>query len=307
MDDLTQDTQQNTQGSPVVHKGTLWAGTAAVLFFIFLFFFFVSAPAEFPEGAIFNIKEGSGLRTVSLDLKNQNLIRSRTIFEAFVILYGGEKHIIPTDYLFENKESAHVIARRISLGQSHLAPVKITIPEGFNTSEIAELASSLLPYFDKAKFLNLAKEGYLFPDTYFFFTTASAPDVLKAFSDNYEKKLTPVRSEIARVGKDEASIIKMASVIEREAKGDTDRDIVSGILWKRISIGMPLQADAAPETYQNKGLPKNPIANPGLSSINAAINPKSSPYLYYLHDKDGGIHYAKNFTEHRQNINKYLK
>lgn len=70
---------------------------------------------------------------------------------------------------------------------------------------------------------------------------------------------------------------------------------------------MALQVDAAPVTYKVKELPKSPIGNPGLLSIKAAIFPKPSPYLYYLHDKNGDIHYAKNFSEHQINIKKYLK
>ena len=70
---------------------------------------------------------------------------------------------------------------------------------------------------------------------------------------------------------------------------------------------MPLQVDAALETYKTKGLPKNPICNPGLDSIRAAIHPEKSNYLYYLHDKDGVIHYATTFAEHKANKLKYLK
>ena len=125
-------------------------------------------------------------------------------------------------------------------------------------------------------------------------------------SDNFEKKITPSSANYFS-GKTEKEIIIMASIIEREAKGDTDRGIISGILWKRIQIGMPLQVDSAPETYKTKGLPDSPIGNPGLKAIEAAINPQSSSYLYYLHDKDGNIHYAKTFAEHEVNIEKYLK
>ena len=70
---------------------------------------------------------------------------------------------------------------------------------------------------------------------------------------------------------------------------------------------MPLQVDAAFVTYKTKGLPGSPIGNPGMEALQAAIHPKSSPYLYYLHDKNGEIHYAKLFSEHRQNVEKYLK
>jgi UPF0755 protein len=99
----------------------------------------------------------------------------------------------------------------------------------------------------------------------------------------------------------------MASLVEEEAKGDEDREYISGILWKRLSINMPLQVDAAPSTYEKRGLPENPITNPGLEAIQAAIHPKNSPYLYYLHDKEGNIHYARNFEEHKANKLKYLK
>ena len=150
-------------------------------------------------------------------------------------------------------------------------------------------------------------EGYLFPDTYFFLTDSNETDVINSMNGNFKKKIMPLLPDITAFGKTEKEIITMASIIEREAKGDTDREIISGILWKRIKIGMPLQVDAAPETYKIKELPKNPISNPGLLSIKAAIHPVSSSYLYYLHDKNGSIHYAKNFTEHQANIRKYLK
>ena len=99
----------------------------------------------------------------------------------------------------------------------------------------------------------------------------------------------------------------MASIIEREAKGDSDRGYISGILWNRINKNMPLQVDAALKTYKTKGLPEQPICNPGLEAIKAAIHPVLSNYLYYLHDKNGVIHYAKTFEEHKKNKLKYLK
>ena len=98
----------------------------------------------------------------------------------------------------------------------------------------------------------------------------------------------------------------MASIIEKEARG-SDRGVISGILWKRLSLGRALEVDAAPETYKVKGLPKAPIANPGLAAIKAAIHPENSPYFYYLHDADGNIHYAKSFEEHKRNKELYLK
>lgn len=280
-----------------------------IFIIIFGFLFLIRAPKDFQAGIIVNIPEGASLQKISRVFKDNNLIRSRAIFEAFVISYGGEKRILPGDYLFEKRLSVEEVARRISIGKRNLAPIKLTIPEGYNINEIVEVATIKIPNFNKENFLVLAKdkEGYLFPDTYFFFTTENEEDVFKIMSDNYEKKVSPLREEMLFLGKTEKEIITMASIIEREAIGDIDRGYISGILWNRLKIGMALQVDAVPITYKVKGLPENPISNPGLLAIHASIYPQSSPYLFYLHGKDGQIHYARTFDEHRQNKLKYLK
>ena len=132
--------------------------------------------------------------------------------------------------------------------------MKVTIPEGYNIHEMAGTYSSFLMSFNKNIFLQkaLPQEGYLFPDTYFFLTTDDENIVLSSMIDNFKKKISPLESAIKVSGKKEKDIITMASIIEREAKGDADRGFISGILWKRISLGMALQVDAAPETYKTK-------------------------------------------------------
>jgi len=280
-----------------------------VLIFCFSFLFLIKAPKDFQAGIIVNIPEGTNLQKISHDLKDSNLIRSRVIFEAFVISYGGEKRILPGDYLFEKKLSVEEVAQRISTGKRNLAPIKLTIPEGYNIDEIIEIASVKITNFNKENFLTLAKdkEGYLFPDTYFFFTTDDEQDVFDIMTSNYEKKVSPLRADMLSLGKTEKEIIIMASIIEREAIGDIDRGFISGILWNRLKIGMALQVDSAVETYKTKGLPEVPISNPGIEAIYASMYPQSSAYLFYLHGKDGKIYYAKTFDEHRQNKLKYLK
>lgn len=276
---------------------------------IFFYFLFFSAPFYFPTENILNIEEGLSLRAISKDLQDKNIIRSRVVFETLAIIYGGEKGITFGDYLLSDKLSVFSVTKRLVNGEKNLAPIKITIPEGFDISDISEVFVSKLSNFNKDKFLLEAKdkEGYLFPDTYFFSTTDTEEDVLSSMSNNFNKKIKSLKSEIDLSGKTEKEIIIMASLIEKESKGDIDRDLISGILWKRISIDMPLQVDAKPDTYKTKGLPESPICNPGLKAIKAAIFPKNSLYLYYLHDKNGNIHYAKNFDEHKLNKQKYLK
>jgi UPF0755 protein len=121
----------------------------------------------------------------------------------------------------------------------------------------------------------------------------------------------------------------MASILEAEARTTETRKIISGILWKRMEIGMPLQVDAPFQyiigkntfqlttndlkfdspynTYKYKGLPPGPIGNPGLDAISATVNPIKTNYLYYLSDVRGNMHYAKTFAEHVINKEKYLK
>jgi UPF0755 protein len=279
----------------------------AFLLLVFFYCLFFMAPSKFPKGIIINIEQGENLRGLSFNLKEKNIIRSRVSFEAFVILYGGEKYIALGDYLFENKLPVFEIARRIVQRDRRLASIRITIPEGFDLSQIKEVISSKLKNFNGDNFLLKAREGYLFPDTYFFFSSDSEDDVLESLNKNFEKKIKSIKSEIISSGKTEEEIIIMASLIEREAKGDVDRGYISGILWNRISKKMPLQVDSAMETYKTKGLPQEPICNPGMESMKAALHPVVSEYLYYLHDKNGGIHYAKNFEEHKKNKIKYLK
>lgn len=283
--------------------------SALFLFFFLGSLFVLSAPGDFPKESIFLLEEGRSLRGVSLDLKEAKIIRSRLIFEAFVFLSDGEKGIRKGYYFFEEKIPVFEVARRLTRADRHLAPIRITFPEGLTGEEMAELLEKELPDFDRENFLIKAREreGYLFPDTYFFFPGDKTEEVLEAFLSNYEKKVAPLRTAFEKAGKTEEEIITMASVIEKEAKGEDDRGVIAGILWRRFSIGMMLQADAAPETYEKKGLPERPIANPGLRSIEAALTPVSSPYLFYLHDKEGKIHYAKSYAEHLSNINRYLR
>lgn len=282
---------------------------AGIVAFVIVVVVICSAPGDFPEGSVVDIKSGSSLRAISLDLKNKNIIRSRIAFESLSILYGGDRGVVSGAYLFEARSSVFTVAKRVSNGERHLTTVRITIPEGYDRAQMADLFAEKLINFDKEMFLMMTKdmEGYLFPDTYFVFNIDDENVVVSLMQDNYNKKIKSLQSEIAASGRSETDIIVMASIIEREASGDEDREFISGILWKRLRLGIALQVDAAPDTYKERGLPDAPIASPGLSSIMAAIKPKDSPYLYYIHEKSGQIHYARDFDEHRDNIDKYLR
>lgn len=309
----------------------LLATALTVVFFVTLFSFFLMPPIKFPKDKLITIKEGASLGQASFLLKEENLIRSRKLFEICAMIVGGDKRIIAGQYLFKDPTHACTIAFRITRGISGVPSVRVTIPEGMSNKEIVAVLMKRLPNFDETLFVESArsKEGYLFPDTYFFSAVANAQDVVTAMSANFEKKIAPLASAVGSSGHSLRDIVVMASILEKETKTEEDMELVSGILWKRIKLGMPLQVDAtflyllgkkssevtqadlkmksAYNTYRNKGLPGGPIGNPGIAAIRAAIRPKDSPYLYYLSDDKGAMHYAKTFVEHVANKRKYLK
>src|SRR3989344_7984577 len=128
----------------------IFFGTVMFLIAVLLvFFLFLSAPPHFPTETIVRIEKGSSLRSVSLQLKNDGIIRSRSAFEAFVILFGREKNVISTDYYFEQALPVYEVARRVSKGEHHMPKIKVTIPEGFTSAQIADVFSSKLLNFDK--------------------------------------------------------------------------------------------------------------------------------------------------------------
>jgi len=184
--------------------------------------------------------------------------------------------------------------------------VRITIPEGYDNQEIAELFDDRFRYFDREDFLRSAPQGYLFPDTYYVGLYMDTQRVIEFLKNNFENKISPLVSEIESSGHSLEEIILMASILEAEIIELDDRKIASGILWKRLQVGMPLQVDSAPETYERRGFPEAPLGNPGLDSIVAALRPTTSPYFYFLTDKAGKVYYADTFDNHKVNRAKYL-
>jgi len=176
-------------------------------------------------------------------------------------------------------------------------------------------------------------EGYLFPDTYRVFKDSSAEDIAAIMLANFDRKLNPeLWNEIERQGKSVHEIITMASLIEKEVRTAEDMKIVSGIFWNRINNGQALQScatlayiigvnktqyseedtkiDSPYNTYQNRGLPPGPIANPGLNAINAAIYPTPNNYNFFLTAEVNGedkVIYSETFEDHVRNKGIYLR
>jgi len=195
---------------------------------------------------------------------------------------------------------------------------------------MADLLAARFEKFDPIAFLLLTedKEGYLFPDTYQFPPNVTTPQVIDTLERTFYDRISGLENDIATFGHPIHEVVTMASLLEKEAWNEEDREYIAGVLWHRIDIGMPLQVDAvfgyiertdtfnptfsdleidSPyNTYKYKGLPPGPIGNPSLSALEAAVHPKTTDALFYLHGKDGMLRLAKTYEEHLVNRRRYL-
>ena len=306
---------------------------SSVLIFVFavaIGTFYFLPPSDFPVGKVISVKKGSLTGDIAVLFENEHLIRSQNVFKACVAISGDDKRVTSGDFLFKEPLGPCALAERLVKGISGIPAFRVTIPEGVSNQQIASLLTPGLLKFDSKFFVDHARdnEGYLFPDTYFFAMNATAQVVEATMRANFEKKIALWQPIIESSKHSLRDTIIMASIIEKEARTPEDQALVSGILWKRIDNNMPLQVDAtflyllgkksseltqadlkiksAYNTYRNKGLPAGPIGNPGLLAVEAAVHPAGSPYLYYLSDNSGVMHYAKTFEEHKANKTKYL-
>ncbi len=326
---MLEDLIKNFKALPKTKKYTTYAFVFVIVSISF-YIFIKTPPSDFPLNTVVTIEDGESLQNITNQLYQEKIIKFPLIFRSAVILLGGERKVIAGDYLLDKTEGPLDIAYRLIKGQFHLDILRITIPEGWNVYEIADHLEKNLKNFDKETFILLSKdlEGYLFPDTYFIADTARPKTVINMMRANFEEQIKSVTG-LATSTRSLHEIITMASILEGEANTTESRKIVSGILWKRILVKMPLQVDATFKyingkgsfqltyddlkidnpynTYVYKGLPPGPIGNPGLDAINAALYPKTTRYLYFLTGKDGKMYYGRTFEEHKRNKALYLR
>ncbi len=280
----------------------------------------------------FAVDKGEGLRSIANKLEEAKLIRSRIAFFLLTRM-GPGKNIQAGYFRLSPSMNAATIAEHLTQGSSD---VWVTTVEGWRNEEIALKLVQELENIPENEFLKVAKEGFMFPDTYLLPKDASASAVARIFLKNFDTKVTPdIRRTIEAKGLTLEEAITIASLVEREARFDADRPLVASVVLNRLRIGMKLDIDAtvqfaigyfAPEktwwkknltiediaidspynTYKNNGLPPTPIANPGLAVIKAVAEAPKTDYLYYISDSTGAMHFAKTIEEHDANIKKYL-
>lgn len=304
--------------------------------------------AEFEGEKEFVIVPGESVGEITLNLIEQEIIYSEFTFKFYVWLKGWQSSIQAGTYVLTPMSIADV-AKTLAVGKVD-NEISLKLIEGWTMKDMAEYlveegviestdiflnTAKAENFTDEFKFLEEVStrplEGFLFPDTYRVFKDSSVVDIITRQLENFDQKLTSaMRTEIRAQGKTVYEVLIMASIIEAEVQTDEDRKLVSGVLWKRLDVDMPLQVDSSLKyiigkqnrnaltfeeleidslynTYKYKGLPPTPINNPGGTAIRAAIYPKSSDFWFYLSDKEGNTHFAETGVEHEKNIKKYLK
>ncbi|KKS84414.1 MAG: Aminodeoxychorismate lyase [Parcubacteria group bacterium GW2011_GWA2_43_11] len=287
-------------------------------------------PSFFPIKTIVTIPEGATLSGVASILQKEQVVQSALAFRVFVTLFNSKEQIRAGDYYFNERLTLHEVAERFTHGEFGLESVRVTIPEGATTYQMAHIFEERFERFDTGEFLMLAeeKEGYLFPDTYFFLPNVSTSQILTTMERTFYERLQTLEEKIAAFGRPVHEVVTMASLLEKEAREYDERQIIAGVLWSRLQIEMPLQVDAvfgfiektdtfSPKyshleseslynTYKNTGLPPGPIGSPSLEAIEAAVTPVETDALFYLHGRDGVLHIAHTYAEHLVNRRSYL-
>ena len=294
------------------------------------------------------IPVGSGSKQIAEILYSKGLIRSKLGFVLQEYLLGAKGKLKAGIYRLSQSESGAKIIARIKDGDILPRDNKVIITEGMTLREIADrleqagIVSASDFVFDakvekfrvKYEFLtavpNGSLEGYLFPDTYKFFKNTSADDVINRMLQRFDEqfKVAAQATPGLEIHKPH-EVVTMASIIEKEVKTQSDRRMVSGILWSRIDHGVAMAADATTRfalsnwdkpltindlktnspynTRTHVGLPPGPIGNPGVDTLEAAMNPTASDYFYYLSAKDGKTIFSKTLEEHNAAVEKYLR
>lgn len=292
------------------------------------------------DSIVFVVPKGQSVKTILKRLEEDRLIQSAKAAELFLYVSNKKDTLQAGSFRLSPGDSTPSVIEKLKHGT---LDVWVTIPEGWRAEQIVDELVKTGYSLDMEKedlYRQFrAKEGYLFPDTYLFARTATSEQMIVKMTDTFDEKTSALAKNDERITNND---LILASLIEREAKHDEDRPLVASVLTNRLKIGMALQVDATLQfakaiandelrmtndewnwwpqitandksikspynTYLYVGLPPGPIANPGLKSIKAAMEPARTDYLYYLSEPDGTTHFAETLQEHNENIRKYLR
>lgn len=301
----------------------------------------------FKKGVVsVSIPEGANSAEISEILKDRGLINNKSYFLARLYLSPYRGKLRYGNFKLDKNSSLRTIFETLSKDGAKKSTVSVTIPEGYSVEMIedklislglctkSEFEAALRENYDydflsavpHSKDIKYRLQGFLYPETYEFYADASAKTVIDTMLKEFQKQISCLGIEKS----DLFDVITKASLIEREAKLDSERSIIAGVIENRLKKGMKLQIDATVayavsdgkydisriynkdlktdskyNTYKYSGLPAGPICCPSLKSIAAAKNPSSHKFLYYHTDtsKNDGSHiFSETFAQHTSTI-----
>ena len=312
-----------------------------VIFAALLYQYATTPASASQDGQVVEIKPGMTLKQVAHFLADKELLSEPSTFMLYTYLQGEQNHIQAGEYRFSPSMPPRDILEALTSGMAVLYTV--TIPEGYRITDIADLleAKGLV---DKPAFIEATRnrelleslhissgslEGYLYPETYKFSKAGGARRIVQTLLDTFkERVLQPERVQQAEAMQFTFhEIITLASLIEKETGLGKERKLISSVFHNRLAKKMRLQTDPTViyamvnfdgnirkkdlsidspyNTYKHFGLPPGPIASPGLESIQAALDPEESDFLYFVSRKDGSHQFSTNYKDHVRAVQKY--
>jgi len=316
-----------------------------LVIFIFILFREFSGPQKNGENERLVVGLEDSPEDVINNLKAKDFVKNIFIFKTILTLKNWQNKIDPGAYQISKGMNVFKLAQTLIAGPYQKW---VIILPGKRKEQVALIVQKALnwPFSTARNFADIAEEGYLYPDTYLIDIDANPQQVVQKLMTNFNEKFDAgLQKELLGQDIRNDTAIKIASLIERESGGNSDKPIIAGIIWNRLLKGMKLEIDATVQyaiasekltdtglqsledfnfwpilgpglvrtvdssynTYLNDGLPPGPICSPGLSSIKAVANSTETDALYYLHSADKQIHTAKTYKEHQENILKYLQ
>lgn len=292
-----------------------------VLYPSFLFWQAVGETRHIDGTHYVTIESNDSLKETADKMVKENIILAsqKKSFIFYSLIARQSKKIQPGKHYFGPDYTIADVVKGIT--KKPIEEIKITIPEGWSVKQIAEkLDQEEIIKKDILQNYSKDKEGYLFPDTYYFTKNTPPEDIVKKMTDNFTERTKELDIN--------NQTVIIASLIEREAKFDEDRAKVSAVIYNRLEKNMRLEFDSTVQysigswdeitrhdlltdskynTYINFNLPPTPICNPGLKSIEAALSPAITNDLYFINSSDGKAYFAETKAEHEKNIKNYLK
>lgn len=308
---------------------------------IYIYINFFSPPDRKGEERILFVPPGASFRWVALQLEEKGIIRDAGKFSLLARIKGVIREIKAGEYEFSTSMPPGEVLDKLTEGR--IKEYTITIPEGYNLRQIGALLASR-HLVEKEEFLRLAYdrkfikslgiegpslEGYLFPDTYRFDKLMGAAGIIRKMVNNFKRVYKEIEEEAERKGLSMREVVTLASIIEKEAKLDVEKPLISAVFHNRLKKGLKLQSDPTViyglrsfngdlkredllkptpyNTYVIRGLPPGPISNPGKASLIAAVRPAPVDYLYFVSRNDGSHYFSNTLMEHNRAVMVYQK